>query len=95
MNNFLEKLTNNVDIIIQRQESPGASWINARKEYDNFFKNNFRIVDVRSGATRYVNKSKRKPYEMIQNKVVICDIINHIIFLGDDVLCSKLRTKPE
>ena len=34
------------------QESPGASWINARKEYDNFFKNNFRIVDVRSGATK-------------------------------------------
>ena len=81
--------------IIQRQESPGASWINARKEYDNFFKNNFRIVDVRSGATRCVTKSKRKPYEMIQNKVVICDIIDHIIFLGDDVLCPKLRTKPE
>ena len=75
-------------------ESPGASWINARKEYDNFFKNNFRIVDVRSGATRSVNKSKRKPYEMIPNKVVICDIINHIIFLGDDVLCSKLGLSP-
>lgn len=70
------------------------SWINARKEYDNFFKNNFRIVDVCSGATRYVNKSKRKPYEMIPNKVVICDIIDHIIFLGDDVLCSKLGLSP-
>jgi hypothetical protein len=31
---------------------------------------------------------------MIPNKVVICDIINHIIFLGDDVLCSKLGLSP-
>lgn len=61
---------------------------------NNFFKNNFRIVDVRSGATRYVNKSKRKPCEMIPNKAVICDIINHIIFLGDDVLRSKLGLSP-
>ena len=31
---------------------------------------------------------------MIPNKVVICDTINHIIFLGDDVLCSKLGLSP-
>lgn len=49
---------------------------------------------MRSGATRYVNKSKRKPCEMIPNKAVICDIINHIIFLGDDVLRSKLGLSP-
>lgn len=31
---------------------------------------------------------------MIPNKVVICDTINHIIFLGDDVLSSKLGLSP-
>lgn len=68
------------------QESPGASWINARKEYDNFFKNNFRIVDVCSGATRYVNKSKRKPLRSIE-RYKVCRI--------DDIDYDQQRWKIE
>lgn len=60
-----------------------------RRDFNNFFKENVHVLDLRSGASGYVNKSKRKPYEQIPNKQVICDIIDNRLFV-DDYVCKVI-----
>ena len=78
---------------IRAQDAPGESWIRKRRDFNNFFKDNVRVLDLRSGSSGYVNKSKRKPYEQIPNKQVICDIIDNRLFV-DDYICKVIGIEP-
>lgn len=82
---------------IRSKESPGTQWINKRVGFNNYFTNNVRVICLKTGEIRYIEKGTNKPTEIAPNKKAFVDSKNRILYVHESIpeLKDYSNIKPD